>query len=252
MALAHLDRLRDFLKDFENFPEKLADLEAATKRLDEEHKKMQQDFVPIAKFHALERKLDETQRILAKTIDQQQLNDTTNEIETKFNEDEMDECLSDAELVAEDKEMGDVEGCAIWLDNNGDLQIDPLILDDTFDKLEETWAVQKAKLEERWNKNNGTELEWVPNDTDTSDAKCLWSMVFGRTHFWTTAESGNFACRACAYNQAICFGNTQGRWEALPLPNELTGEASGITTMFVSPKARVTKSRQARGLWPAG
>lgn len=70
--------------------------------------------------------------------------------------------------------------------------------------------------------------------------------------FLDQEDAGDFACRACAYNQVICFGYHRGRWEALPLPDKLTSEASDVAEMFVAKKNRVTKSREARGLWPAG
>ena len=148
--------------------------------------------------------------------------------------------------------MEDTEGFAVWLDDDGDLQTNLQDLDETWYDLQDIWATQKTKFDERAKKNGGQEQDWMSVDYDEYSTKCLWSIIFNRIHFWTKEDAGNFACRACANNQAICFGNCRGRWEALPLPSKVTSEVSGIAEMFVASRTRFTFSREARGLWPAG
>jgi len=150
------------------------------------------------------------------------------------------------------REMEDTEGFAVWLDDDGDLQTNLQDLDETWYDLQDIWATQKTKFDERAKKNGGQEQDWMSVDYDEYSTKCLWSTILGRIHFWTKEDAGNFACRACANNQAICFGNCRGRWEALPLPSKVTSEVSGIAEMFVASRTRFTFSREARGLWPAG
>lgn len=288
IAKEHEKHQQDFVPvaKFRALEDKIEELNNTTKELEtklenivEAHDEYQQGFVPIAKYRALKVKLQQAQQALATIINMERLKNTTKEIQVQEGsasseretrdktdyaygnddyDDMEDEDLSNAALSSsdyemqrvDDEEMGDGGGFAVWLDKNGDLQSDLRDLDETCDRLAETWTVQKASLEEKHKKDSGTELEWVPVDHDTS--KCLWSFIFGRTQYWSEEDPGNFACRACAYNQAICFGNISGRWEALPLPSKLTDGVSGVASMFVAKRARITKSRQARGLWPAG
>jgi hypothetical protein len=151
-----------------------------------------------------------------------------------------------ATLDDHNEEFDEVE-FTVWLDDNGDLQTNLQDPDGTWHELKASWAIQKVELEEQT--KDEEELAWLSVDFEKYSKKCLWSAVTGRTHYWTNSEAGSFACRACANNQVICFGNIDGVWVALPLPYEVVEEDSTMKQMYISYRGAISRACQARGVW---
>lgn len=181
-----------------------------------------------------------------------EVSDFTHRVETHDDNQAMMD-VQDHESVTlhdHDQEMNDVEDVIMWLDDNGDLQTNSHDLDDDWDELNAIWDTQKAKFEARMETEKKGKLDWLHVDFNKYSVKCLWSAIFSRTHSWTTSNAGKFACKACANNRVICFGNNNGRWEALPLPDKVLEDNPSIKQKYISFRNTISKSRQALGVWP--
>lgn len=147
-----------------------------------------------------------------------------------------------------DQEMTDVE-FTVWLDNNGDLQTDHPYKDDddAWEELTAAWALQK---EEFINEAEENEVDWLSLDLHKHSSRCLRTALFPRTHRWTKANPGEYACRGCTNTQKICFGQLNGRFVALPLPNEaIRKDDPTIMQFYIAVRSRVTRSYHCGNLW---
>jgi hypothetical protein len=149
-------------------------------------------------------------------------------------------------LEDHDEDMDDAE-FTIWLDHNGGLQTDYPYNDDAWQELEATWAPQKQYLKDKAEKKD---LDWLSLDLNKNSTKCLWTAVCPRTQKWTKANPGGYACSNCTNMLRICFGERDGRFEALPLLGEaIRQDTPTIMQLYVAEKKKVTRTYKCGHLW---
>jgi hypothetical protein len=145
-----------------------------------------------------------------------------------------------------DEEMDDTD-FTIWLDDNGDLQTDYPYDDDAWQALEATWSSQKQKFEAQAAEK---EVDWLSVDLNKNSMECLWTAVFPRLQKWTKADPGDYACSNCTNMLRICFGERDGRFEALPLLGEvIRQDTPTIMQLYVAEKKKITRTYKCGHLW---
>jgi hypothetical protein len=145
-----------------------------------------------------------------------------------------------------DEEMDDTD-FTIWLDDNGDLQTDYPYDDDAWQRLEATWAAQKRDFKVQAAEKK---VDWLSVDLNKNSMKCLWTAMFPRTQKWTKADPGEYACSNCTNTQRICFGERDGRFEALPLLSDaIRKDTPTIMQLYVAEKEKVTRAYKCGHLW---